>query len=303
MKAAIEITGLKKSFGPRLIIDGLDLRIPQGSIFGFVGKNGTGKTTTMKMILGLLAADQGRIQIAGETVHFGSSKTNRQIGYLPDVPEFYGYLSNQEYLHLCGAVSGMDKSTLTTTIPPLLAKVGLQADHKKISGYSRGMKQRLGLAQALLGDPRILICDEPTSALDPIGRKEILEVLANLGEGTTVLFSTHILSDVEKICDQVAILDQGRIQLTGDLAQLKQQHHQSRYQLTFADEQQLQQISAQLPQTWQRQQLTLTIPVAHDAAETGQELLRLLSRLEIVPVRFELMEPTLEELFMKVVAS
>lgn len=303
MNAAIEISGLKKSFGPRQIIDGLDLTIPVGSIFGFVGENGAGKTTTMKMILGLLAADGGEIKINGETVHFGSSKTNRLIGYLPDVPEFYGYLSNQEYLRLCGEVSGMDKMLLTEKIPILLSKVGLTPDQKKISGYSRGMKQRLGLAQALLNEPKILICDEPTSALDPLGRKEILSILADLGPDTTVLFSTHILSDVEKICDHVAILNKGRIQLSGELAQLKSQQQNYRYQLTFSDEAQLLQVLNQLPTTASRQNLTLTVPADKNYQQTGTQVLQLLSKLQLVPISFELVEPTLEDLFMEVVAS
>ena len=152
------------------------------------GKNGAGKTTTMKAILGLLKSDSGEIYVMGEKVHFGQTNTNRFIGYLPDVPEFYSYMTQMEYLSLCGEVCGMDKTDIVTRSKELLELVGLGQEHHRIKGFSRGMKQRLGIAQALLNRPKLLICDEPTSALDPAGRKEILDILLAAKEQTTVLF-------------------------------------------------------------------------------------------------------------------
>ena len=212
----LQIQGLYKKFGQNNIINGLDLEVRENTIFGFIGENGAGKTTTMKMILGFLKQDSGVIKVCGEEVKFGETKTNKFIGYLPDVPKYYGYMTPLEYLKLCGEITNMKKDDIKKKSEELLELVGL-SDYKKrkISKFSRGMKQRLGIAQALLNEPKLLICDEPTSALDPIGRKEILDILLKVKERTTVIFSTHILSDVERICDEIAILRDGKITLNG----------------------------------------------------------------------------------------
>ena len=144
------IENLSKSFGSNRIIDSISFSVPQGSIFGFLGENGAGKTTTMKMILGLLKKDDGIIKVCGEEVYYGETKTNRFIGYLPDVPAFYGYMKPIEYLKLCGEITGMDGKILKRRIEELLNLVGLENNNKQIVGFSRGMKQRLGIAQALL---------------------------------------------------------------------------------------------------------------------------------------------------------
>ncbi|MBP6873516.1 MAG: ABC transporter ATP-binding protein [Clostridia bacterium] len=220
----LEIKDLKKRFGAKQVLNGVDLKVPEHSVFGFVGQNGAGKTTTMKMILGLLASDEGEIYINGERVTCGSNKTNKYVGYLPDVPEFYDYMTATEYLDFCGSVTGMGIAQKKERIKEMLILVGLEKEEKRIKGFSRGMKQRLGIAQALLNKPLLLICDEPTSALDPVGRKEILEVLSAAKQDTTVLFSTHILSDIEKICDHIALLHDGKILLSGTMEEVKNTH-------------------------------------------------------------------------------
>ena len=217
----LTIKGLKKSFGDKNVLRGLDLSVPEHSVFGFVGRNGAGKTTTMKAILGLLKVDEGEIYVAGERVRFGQTLTNRYVGYLPDVPEFYSFMTAREYLKLCGESLDMKKEEICERSEELLSLVGLSEEKHRIGGFSRGMKQRLGIAQALLTRPKLLICDEPTSALDPIGRKEILDILYSVREQTTVIFSTHILSDVERICTQVALLHDGRIAMQGTVDELK----------------------------------------------------------------------------------
>jgi ABC-2 type transport system ATP-binding protein len=227
--AVLEIKGLKKSFGDKNVLRGLDLKVPEGSIFGFVGRNGAGKTTTMKSVLGLINADGGEIYVAGERVRYGETLTNRYIGYLPDVPEFYSFMTAREYLSLCGESLGMNKEDIKARSEELLDLVGLANEKHRIKGYSRGMKQRLGIAQALLCRPKLLICDEPTSALDPIGRKEILDVLLSVREQTTVLFSTHILSDVERICTDVALLDDGVIAMQGTIDEIKRLHSKEEF--------------------------------------------------------------------------
>lgn len=231
----LHIENLEKSFGSKIVLDGVSFDVPEHSIFGFVGKNGAGKTTTMKMILGLLKPDKGSILVNGEPVTYGNSPTNRYIGYLPDVPEFYNYMTPEEYLLFCGNIMGMKKEKLTTKTKELLSLVGLSEEKHRIKGFSRGMKQRLGIAQAMLNEPKLLICDEPTSALDPVGRKEIIDVLVAAKKHTTILFSTHILSDVERICDKLALLHDGKIMLTGSMDEIKTSHkNKTDYDITIS---------------------------------------------------------------------
>lgn len=220
----LAIKGLKKSFGDKEVLRGVDLSIPDHSVFGFVGRNGAGKTTTMKSILGLIKPDSGEIYVSGERVSFGETSTNKYVGYLPDVPQFYPFMTAREYLSLCGESINMSKGEIKERSDELLCLVGLENETHRIKGFSRGMKQRLGIAQALFSRPRLLICDEPTSALDPIGRREILGILSTLKEQTTVLFSTHILSDVERIATDVALLSDGVIAMQGSVDELKKMH-------------------------------------------------------------------------------
>lgn len=217
----IEINHLSKRFGRKQVLQDLTFSVPKGSVVGFVGENGAGKTTTMKAILGLLPIDEGEITVCGEVVQFGSAKTNRWIGYLPDVPQFYSFMTAVEYLTFCGKIQPNQEPFQPQRVMEVLALVGLEASKQKIAGFSRGMKQRLGLAQALINRPAILICDEPTSALDPLGRKAFLDVLAKIKEETTVLFSSHILADVEQLSDYIAILHKGQIQAFEPMDYLK----------------------------------------------------------------------------------
>ena len=216
----LEVKNLVKAFAGQQVLGGLTMAVPEHSVYGFLGRNGAGKTTTMKIILGLLKADGGAVSVMGERVCYGNTPTNRYVGYLPDVPEFYPYMNAREYMELCADISGLEKKYARNRISGLLSMVELAAYKKRIGGYSRGMKQRLGIAQALLGEPSLLICDEPTSALDPAGRKEILDILKDAGRTTTVIFSTHVLADAERICDRVAILSGGKIAVEGDMERI-----------------------------------------------------------------------------------
>ena len=232
----LSIRGLSKSFGKNNVIDNISFEVPEGSVFGFIGANGAGKTTTMKMILGLLPSDCGEIYVCGEKVSFGATNTNRHIGYLPDVPEFYGYMRPLEYLNLCGEIVGLKSDEIKKRSTELLETVGLTDANKKIKSFSRGMKQRLGVAQALLNKPKLLICDEPTSALDPMGRKDVLDILHEIRGKTTVIFSTHILSDVERICDRLAVLHKSNIVLESNLEDLKLERKSKAIELEFENE-------------------------------------------------------------------
>lgn len=227
----LEIKGLNKSFKNNHVIKNLDLSVEKNSVFGFVGPNGAGKTTTMKMILGFLKLDSGEIKIYDKKTEFGIS--NENIGYLPDVPSFYEYMKPLNYLTLCGKIAGV--KDVNKRCIEVLELVGLTGVDRKIKGFSRGMRQRLGIAQALLNKPKLLICDEPTSALDPIGRREILNLLKKIKEETTIIFSTHILSDVEDICDSIGIISNGEIIVSGKIDELKKKFNDQKIYIEIED--------------------------------------------------------------------
>ena len=299
------IENLSKSFGSNKIIDNISFSVQEGSIFGFLGENGAGKTTTMKMILGLLKKDDGIIKVCGEEVYYGETKTNKYIGYLPDVPAFYGYMRPTEYLKLCGEITGMDSKILKNRIEEILNLVGLENNNKKIGGFSRGMKQRLGIAQALLNEPKLLICDEPTSALDPVGRKEILDILLKIKGKSTVIFSTHILSDVEKICDSIAILHKGNIALSGEVEKLKQGKRKDVMSIEFIEETDLDKFMMFEKILNYKEHINVegknVLISSNNIDKVQRYVLYELGKENILPAKIEILEPTLENLFMEVV--
>jgi len=302
MMEALAVKGLAKSFGANRVIDNISFDVPEGCVFGFIGANGAGKTTTMKMILGLLPPDGGEVFVLGERVSFGATKTNRHIGYLPDVPEFYGYMRPKEYLRLCGEIVGLDSTENRRRVSELLEMVGLANANQKISGFSRGMKQRLGMAQALLNQPKLLICDEPTSALDPMGRKEVLDILKQIRGKTTVIFFTHILSDVERVCDRVAVLRGGHIALSGTLPELRAKHRADSVLIEFAsqaDKDRFAAAASALMESAESEDPELVLRVA-DIEAAQREILRILSANDILPLKLEVREPTIESLYLEV---
>ena len=294
----LQIAGLHKRFGDKEVLKGLNLTVPEHSIFGFIGKNGAGKTTTMKTILGLLKADAGEILVNGEAVAYGQTTTNRYIGYLPDVPEFYSFMTAREYLGFCGEITGMTKKENKERSEELLELVGLNGEKHRIKGYSRGMKQRLGIAQALLNQPKLLICDEPTSALDPVGRKEILDLLLAVKEQTTVLFSTHILSDVERICTDIALLNQGTADIQGKLSEIRTQYRRDEYLVETEDGEGMKALQKAFPDMHETGTNQL---VFGEGNHVPADVLRFVADQAVPVVKIERVEPTLESLFVEVV--
>ena len=295
----LKVENISKSFGEKQVLKGLDFSVAEHSVYGFVGRNGAGKSTTMKIALGLLKADSGDVYVMGDKVRYGNAATNRCVGYLPDVPEFYSFMTAREYLNFCGELSGLDKSTLKQRIEELLERVGLAAEKKRVKGFSRGMKQRLGLAQALLHRPKLLICDEPTSALDPIGRRELLDILVKAKEETTVLFSTHILSDVEAICDKVAVLEKGHVVLSGTIDEIKDAHGRGGVTIMLGSSEECDKLVAAFPRVTRGMHNTLVYETDKDftailkfIADNGLDLFKL-----------ERNEITLEDLFMEVISE
>lgn len=301
----LELKKVAKSFGQTEVIKDLSFSVPEHTVFGFIGKNGAGKTTTMKMILGFLKQDSGEIQVNGEKVLYGNTKTNRFIGYLPDVPEYYTYMTPMEYMKLCGEITGLNREILKTKSTQLLELVGLDGVNRKIRGFSRGMKQRLGIAQALLNEPKLLICDEPTSALDPVGRKEILDILSLARERTTIVFSTHILSDVERICDSIGMLDKGKLILQGSVEEIKENYRKDIIQIEFGLGASMDKLSEGLRKlpivlNTESKENVINIQLAN-AQLQGIQVLDFLVKVNAPVVRFEIMEPSLENVFLEVV--
>ena len=221
---AISITGLVKEYKGAKALDGVDLVVPEGSIFGFLGPNGAGKTTTLRILAGLARPTSGSARIFGQDTTEDADAVHAMIGYLPDVPGFYKWMTAREYLELSAGLFGLPAGVRDERIRTLLELAGLSGVSTKVGGYSRGMKQRLGVAQALINSPRLLLLDEPTSALDPIGRRELLEMIAALAGRTTVFFSTHILADAERVCDTVAVLAAGRVVEQAATDELRSRH-------------------------------------------------------------------------------
>ncbi len=299
----LKITNARKKFGDQTVLNGVSMTVESGAIFGFIGKNGAGKTTTMKSILGLLKLDGGEIKVCGETVNYGETKTNKNIGYLPDVPSFYKHMTAMEYLKLCGEIAEMDSNKIKTKSLELLKLVGLDVNKKRISTYSRGMKQRLGIAQALITEPKLLICDEPTSALDPIGRKEILDILLKIKDKTTVIFSTHVLSDVEDICDNIALLHKGKIVVSGNLDDVRKQLQGNSIEVVFNDNGDANALSKLLVEC------EIECNVDFNKVKVKSENTMLMQKLiieklyenKLVPLKLEISNPTLEDLVLEVI--
>ena len=208
----IRTEALRKTYGEIVALQSLDLTVEAGTIFGFLGPNGAGKTTTLRLLAGLARPSSGHAWLAGEPAG-PESRARAHIGYLPEEPRFYNWMSPLEFLSgYVGGLFGLAREQASDRAHALLERVGLaDAVRRRIGGFSRGMRQRLGLAQALMNRPRVLLLDEPVSALDPGGRRDMLEWLGELKSETTVFMSTHILEDVERICDTIGILHRGRL--------------------------------------------------------------------------------------------
>lgn len=298
--AILELHDVKKRFGDKQVLNGLDFEVPDGSICGFVGENGAGKTTTMKMILGLETIDSGSILIDGKKVRYGNSAVNHEIGYLPDVPEYYGYMTPTEYLTLCGQLTRIPKSDLSARIKEMLTTVDLPINKRRIHGFSRGMKQRLGIAQALLNRPKLLICDEPTSALDPIGRSEFLNLLASLRGKTTIIFSTHILSDVERISDRVGILHDGLLQANDTLENLKKKYAKPQIVLKFASEDDARRAIDVIDGDAFLDKNSVIVNYKDNYQKVAEKILSVLLNVHLMPISMNSQETSLEDIFTEV---
>ncbi len=300
---AIEITRLVKTFGDAVALDGVDLAVPQGSVFGFLGPNGAGKTTALRILTGLARPTAGEARILGANVSTASNVVRSRIGYLPDVPGFYPWMTAMELVEFAGRLFGIEPATLRERAASLLEMAGLSGVRTKVGGFSRGMKQRLGIAQALINAPSVLLLDEPTSALDPIGRREVLEMIASLRGRTTVFFSTHILADVERVCDTVAILDRGRVVVSAPIDELKRRAAVDRLVIEVGGDPTML-ISELERRPWlraiSRGEGSLTLSVS-DLTAAQHELPAAIAAAGLGLKRFEGAEVSLEDMFVELV--
>lgn len=220
----IQIENLSKNYGQQRAVDGISFDVRPGEVLGFLGPNGAGKSTTMKMITGYLAIGEGDVRVGGKSVRDYGDELKRHIGYLPENNPLYLDMPVIDYLTFCGALQGMSSDAIRRRLREMIAVCGLNAEkHKKIGELSKGYRQRVGLAQAMIHDPEILVLDEPTTGLDPNQIVEIRNLIRELGKAKTVVLSTHILPEVEATCDRILIINQGKIVANGTADTLRKQ--------------------------------------------------------------------------------
>lgn len=307
---AIVCRGLSKSYGRVRALCSLDLDVPTGSVFGLLGPNGAGKTTLLHLLTGLRRPTAGRAEVAGIPVGARRAEAASHVGYLDQDPRYYGWMTGAELLRFVGELHGLRGADLARATRRAADVAGVAAFMcRRIGGYSGGMRQRLGIAQAIVAGPAVLLLDEPVSSLDPEGRHEVLEVISRLRGSATVLLSTHILSDVERVCDRVAILDRGRLVAESDIASLLERHAAPLYEVELlhaahGDAERLAARLAGLP--WVSavtpQQGRLRVRTA-DAETAARELVAELAAAGAAVDRLERLRPSLEDVFLSIVGN
>lgn len=308
--SAIRCEGLSRRYGDVLALDSLSLTVEAGSVFGFLGRNGAGKTTTIRLLTGLARPTSGNAWINGASTTLGSGALQGNFGYLPEEPAFYTWMTPREYLNYVGQLFALDANERSRRTEELLERTGLlEAGDRRIGGFSKGMRQRLGLAQALISHPPVLFLDEPTSALDPAGRRDVLELIDALRGNTTVFLSSHILGDVERVCDTIGVIHEGRLVRLAGRDQLLSEHAQNAVALEFeqADASALEPFMARLseePWVLGHHEEGGSLRIYVGDADTGKEvLLRLVLEHGLTLNRYEWVRPTLEEVFLSISAQ
>ena len=296
--AVIETRGLRKAFGGVMALDDLTLRVPQGSIFGYLGPNGAGKTTTIRILLGLLRASAGEAFVLGEPAQPGSTVVQR-VGAMVERPAFYPYLSALDNLRLFGSARGITPDRIEVLIETALDRTDLtDVARRGVGGFSTGMRQRLGIALALMDDPPLVILDEPTAGLDPEGMIDVRRLITGLARaGTTVFLSTHLLAEAEQLCTQVAVLHRGRIVTSGPTAELfaARQHLWLRFDAGEELEGALRTLAAAGIAAEPGEALSCTVVGEPD----GRRVIRVLSQADIYPAEVALRRPSLEQLYIE----
>ncbi len=290
----IHVEQLTKTFGAQTVVNDVNFTLEPHTATALIGPNGAGKTTTLSMLTGLLSPTSGKIIMPGVT------DIRKEIGFLPQYPQFYPWLTALEFTEMAAVLSGLPKKQAKKEAQRVLEFVGLaEAMHKKTATFSGGMKQRLGMAQAIVHKPKLLLLDEPVSALDPVGRREIMELLKQLQEQTTILYSTHILNDAEEMTDQVLFLRGGQLVEQGNLREVHAKYAEPRYLIEFVEQAHAQKFASAWPTAeWKNHIVRLPIT---EGQPTMTQLLRTLANSPYTVVKVEQEAASLEEIFMKVV--
>lgn len=306
--SAIRCSGLGKKYGDHRALDALSLEVEAGVVFGFLGPNGAGKTTTIRLFTGLSRATEGQAWVNGVEIAHGGAKARQHFGYLPEEPQFYGWMKGREFLTLIGSLAGLADAKLRTRVEEMLELTGLKdAARRRVAGYSRGMRQRLGLAQALVTRPPVVFLDEPTSALDPVGRREVLALIDTLRGQTTVFLSTHILADVERVCDQIAVLNRGQLVTQAGRQELLERYAAPIFELEFTTDAGpgIDQLGAELAQLpWVEHvaiEGTRLRVFAADGEKAKRELPAWVVGTGRILLHYELTRPNLEDIFVRLV--
>ncbi len=302
----IQTENLHKHYGAVHALDGLNMTVETGTVFGFLGPNGSGKTTTLRILTGLARPTSGRASVAGLDLASDGWSLSRRIGFLPEEPAFYPWMTPREFLDYLGRLHGLSPLERSTRTKELLELVNLvEAGKRRIGGFSKGMRQRLGMAAALVHRPEVLLLDEPVSALDPVGRKEVLELIETLGGQCTVLMSSHILADVERVCSVVGIIAKGRMIVQSLREALMEHYAQPVFEAETADKPSARRWADTLKvQPWAAavsvtgDVLRITVK---DIALARRELLASAVAQEVVLRRYEETRPSLEDVFMQLV--
>ncbi|HZL15892.1 MAG TPA: ABC transporter ATP-binding protein [Verrucomicrobiae bacterium] len=306
----VSTRGLTKRYRLDVALDHLDLDVPAGCVFGFLGPNGAGKTTTLRLLTGLARPTEGSATVAGIDATTGGRALAGRIGALDQDPRYYGWMTGRELLAFVGRLHGLDGASLRTRVDEVLETIGLvDAANRRIGGYSGGMRQRIGIGQAMLPRPSVLFLDEPVSSLDPAGRRDVLEMISRLRGTCTVFMSTHILNDVERVCDRVGILDHGRLIAEAPMDELLASH--ARPILELDPEPGQDAAVDALVATVRAQAWTRDVRVEHglvrvfvtDADRAAIEMLPLVVATGVRLGRFERVRPTLEDVFLALVGT
>jgi len=306
--SSIRIEGLTKTYGPVHALQGLDLTVEPGTVFGFLGPNGAGKTTTLRILTGLARPTGGQAWVAGVNIATDGHQLARYIGHLPEEPAFYTWMTPREFLEYIGRLGGLSPSDRKARVKELLELVRLsEVKNRRIGGFSRGMRQRLALAAALVQRPQVLFLDEPVSALDPAGRKEVLDLIESLRGQCTVLMSTHILSDVERVCDVIGIIARGKLIVQSEREALLQRYATPVFELVCADVPALKQWAGSLQgYAWisgvSVDGSTARI-VVKDPQVAKRELLASAVAAKLALDRYEEIRPSLEDVFLQLVGA
>lgn len=298
----LEIRNVTKSFKGKIAVNTFSMELQSGECVGLIGPNGAGKSTLIKVISDIINPDVGEVLLNGIKI----SKMKRDIGYLPQYPNFFHWMTARETLMFMGQLSGLKKEELSKSIPKMLEKVGLkEEENAKVSTFSGGMKQRLGIAQALLHKPSLIVMDEPVSALDPIGRREVLNLIEEIKKDTTILLSTHILSDAEEICERFVIIKDGTKIEDTTITELLHRNSENKLiiEITAKDQNWIE-VVKKLPYVKNVEVVGLKIKVKVESIEINKNML-LQNALEhkVNIVKFEISNDTLEEIFLKLVVQ